>query len=88
MTPSIECVVLKGMLASEMRERPAWEQERERRGSGKKNHRGLETPGMRAKSEEGARSQSCSFTLLAEKVKLEPEQNMQQKSCEGDYECP
>lgn len=53
-----------------------------------KNHRGLEIPGMRAKSEEGARSQSCSFTLLAEKVKLEPEQTMQQKSCEGDYECP
>lgn len=61
---------------------------REKGGEVEKNHRGLETPGMRAKSEEGARSQSYSFTLLAEKVKLEPEQNMQQKSCEGDYECP
>lgn len=87
MTPSIECVVLKGMLASEMRAPSLGTGER-KEGKWKKNHRGLETPGMRAKSEEGARSQSCSFTLLAEKVKREPEQNMQQKSCEGDYECP
>lgn len=59
-------------------------------GNGKKKHRGLEWFNPRG---EGKRWREClrvelQFSLSAGNLKLEPEQNMHQRSCESGYECP